>query len=59
MTNHFRLGDAWPAGAGLADIAAPTLVLHGTADPMFPLAHGQAAVQHAVDRGDTDAGGVC
>jgi pimeloyl-ACP methyl ester carboxylesterase len=30
-----------PAGA-LADIAAPTLVVHGTADPMFPLPHGEA-----------------
>ena len=26
-------------------IAAPTLVIHGTADPMFPLAHGQALVR--------------
>jgi pimeloyl-ACP methyl ester carboxylesterase len=26
----------------LASISAPTLVIHGTADPMFPLEHGQA-----------------
>ncbi|MGH3433530.1 MAG: alpha/beta fold hydrolase [Thermocrispum sp.] len=26
----------------LADIAAPTLVVHGTRDPMFPLPHGEA-----------------
>jgi pimeloyl-ACP methyl ester carboxylesterase len=26
----------------LSSIKAPTLVIHGTADPMFPLAHGQA-----------------
>jgi pimeloyl-ACP methyl ester carboxylesterase len=26
----------------LADITAPTLVLHGTADPLFPLPHGHA-----------------
>jgi pimeloyl-ACP methyl ester carboxylesterase len=26
----------------MADIAAPTLVLHGTDDPLFPLAHGEA-----------------
>ena len=34
----------------LAQIMAPALVIHGTADPMFPLAHGQdtaAAVPHA------------
>jgi pimeloyl-ACP methyl ester carboxylesterase len=42
MTNHFLLGDAWPAGATLADLTAPTLVLHGTTDPVFPLEHGRA-----------------
>jgi pimeloyl-ACP methyl ester carboxylesterase len=26
----------------LSSIAAPTLVIHGTADPMFPLEHGEA-----------------
>jgi len=26
----------------MSDIAAPTLVVHGTTDPMFPLAHGEA-----------------
>ena len=34
----------------LARITAPALVIHGTADPMFPLAHGQdtaAAIPHA------------
>jgi pimeloyl-ACP methyl ester carboxylesterase len=42
MTNHFLLGDAWPAGATLADLTAPTLVLHGTTDPLFPVEHGRA-----------------
>ena len=43
LTNHFLLdGDPWPAGATLADITAPTLVLHGTTDPVFPLEHGRA-----------------
>jgi pimeloyl-ACP methyl ester carboxylesterase len=42
LTNHFLLGDAWPDGAELADITTPTLVLHGTTDPMFPLEHGRA-----------------
>jgi pimeloyl-ACP methyl ester carboxylesterase len=42
LTNHFLLGDAWPAGAVLADVIAPALVLHGTTDPMFPLEHGRA-----------------
>jgi pimeloyl-ACP methyl ester carboxylesterase len=26
----------------LGEIRAPTVVVHGTADPMFPLAHGRA-----------------
>jgi pimeloyl-ACP methyl ester carboxylesterase len=29
----------------ISSIAAPTLVIHGTADPMFPLAHGQALAE--------------
>jgi pimeloyl-ACP methyl ester carboxylesterase len=28
--------------APLASISVPTLVIHGTADPLFPLPHGQA-----------------
>jgi pimeloyl-ACP methyl ester carboxylesterase len=42
MTNHFVLGDAWPPGARLEDLEVPTLVLHGTTDPLFPLEHGRA-----------------
>jgi pimeloyl-ACP methyl ester carboxylesterase len=43
LTNHFLLDDdPWPAGATLADVAARTLVLHGTTDPLFPLEHGRA-----------------
>lgn len=42
MHNHAVL-DPGPAPAGsLADIAAPTLVVHGTADPLFPMPHGEA-----------------
>ena len=33
-----------PATTILSSLAAPTLVIHGTADPMFPLAHGEALV---------------
>jgi pimeloyl-ACP methyl ester carboxylesterase len=50
----------------ISSIAVPTLVIHGTADPMFPLAHGQALAEeipgarlltlegagHGVDRAD-------
>ncbi|GIF77659.1 alpha/beta fold hydrolase [Asanoa siamensis] len=43
QTNHWILtGDGPPLPGGLADIAVPTLVLHGTEDPMFPLPHGEA-----------------
>jgi pimeloyl-ACP methyl ester carboxylesterase len=40
--NHDAIHDDGPAGGDLASIAAPTLVIHGTADPMFPLEHGEA-----------------
>jgi pimeloyl-ACP methyl ester carboxylesterase len=50
----------------LSSIAVPTLVIHGTEDPMFPLAHGEAlareiagarllmleAAGHGVERAD-------
>ena len=40
-SNHSALAE--PAARGrLGDIAAPTLVLHGTEDPLFPLPHGEA-----------------
>jgi pimeloyl-ACP methyl ester carboxylesterase len=53
----------------LSTVTAPTLVIHGTADPMFPLAHGEALADeipdatlltldragHGVDRADWDA----
>jgi pimeloyl-ACP methyl ester carboxylesterase len=42
LTNHFLLDDGWPPDATLADLTAPTLVLHGTTDPLFPLEHGRA-----------------
>lgn len=41
-TNHFMLrgGDAWKGR--LHEIASPLLVIHGTADPVFPVEHGKA-----------------
>jgi pimeloyl-ACP methyl ester carboxylesterase len=41
-TNPFRLDPGEPWRPRLAEITAPTLVIHGTDDPMFPYAHGQA-----------------
>ncbi|KAB2340145.1 alpha/beta fold hydrolase [Actinomadura rudentiformis] len=42
MTNHFILGEDPLTDARLDQITAPTLVLHGTTDPMFPIEHGEA-----------------
>ena len=41
MTNHL-LAPGTPSPFRLADITAPTLVLHGTLDPLFPIAYGEA-----------------
>ena len=42
LQNHDLLeGDDKPRGP-LSSIGVPALVIHGTADPMFPLPHGQA-----------------
>jgi pimeloyl-ACP methyl ester carboxylesterase len=43
--NHDVLPDGELSQAPLSSIAVPTLVIHGTADPMFPLAHGEALAQ--------------
>jgi pimeloyl-ACP methyl ester carboxylesterase len=42
MTNHSLLGGGDPLRPRLGQINAPTLVIHGTQDPLFPLAHGEA-----------------
>ncbi|WP_047460999.1 alpha/beta fold hydrolase [Rhizobium rhizogenes] len=40
-TNHFMLkgGDTWKNK--LSELAAPFLIVHGTADPIFPIEHGE------------------
>ena len=40
--NHWLVAGDEDDGFAMADIVAPTLVVHGTTDPMFPLAHGEA-----------------
>lgn len=43
MTNHWLLaGDGEPLRPRLGQIGAPTLVIHGGADPLFPPEHGRA-----------------
>ncbi len=67
--NHDVLPEEERPRAPLSAIAAPTLVIHGSADPMFPPTHGEALAAeipgarllilegagHGVDRTDWDA----
>jgi pimeloyl-ACP methyl ester carboxylesterase len=66
--NHDALPDDERSHEPLSSIAVPTLVVHGTADPMFPLEHGEALAEeipgarllllegagHGIDRADWD-----
>ena len=42
MTNHSVMEQGEPVRARLGEIRSPTLVVHGTDDPLFPYAHGEA-----------------
>jgi hypothetical protein len=42
MTNHALAEEGDLAHGRLDEIAAPTLVIHGTADPLFRYGHGEA-----------------
>ena len=64
--NHDLLHDGAGSRAPLSSISVPTLVIHGTADPLFPVEHGEALAReipggkllrldgagHGVDRAD-------
>src|SRR5919198_1021807 len=66
--NHDLMSDGGGARGPLSSIAVPTLVIHGTADPMFPPGHGEALADeipdarlllldgagHGLDRADRD-----
>ena len=66
--NHSLIPEGDVPSESISSIAVPTLVIHGTADPMFPLAHGRALAEeipgarlltldgagHGVDRVDWD-----
>ncbi len=68
LQNHDVLPESERSYAALSTITAPTLVVHGTADPMFPPEHGEALASevpgvrlllldgagHGVDRADWD-----
>ncbi len=40
--NHDLLAEGESSSKPLSSVRVPTLVIHGTADPMFPLEHGEA-----------------
>jgi len=42
LTNHFCIALDGPECGGFDTITAPTLVIHGERDPVFPLEHGRA-----------------
>jgi len=43
--NHNLIPEGEVPSGPISSVTAPTLVIHGTADPMFPLAHGQALAE--------------
>jgi pimeloyl-ACP methyl ester carboxylesterase len=45
VRNHDDIPDDGRARGTLSSIAVPTLVIHGTADPMFPREHGEALAE--------------
>jgi pimeloyl-ACP methyl ester carboxylesterase len=47
--NHDLLQDEQRSRDPLSAIAASTLVIHGTADPMFPIGHGEALAEEIPD----------
>jgi pimeloyl-ACP methyl ester carboxylesterase len=47
--NHGALPEGDLPHGSLSSIGVPTLVIHGSADPMFPLEHGQALVDEIPD----------
>jgi pimeloyl-ACP methyl ester carboxylesterase len=42
LKNHWLLEEGDPVRKPLSEVTAPTLVLHGTEDPLFPYEHGEA-----------------
>ena len=74
VQNHDMLPEGEAVIGSLSSIAAPTLVIHGTADPMFAIEHGEALAReipaarllrldgagHGIDRADweTIAGAI-
>lgn len=49
FTNHGVVAGAPSIRARLAEVTAPTLVAHGTADPLFPFGHAEALAREIPD----------
>jgi pimeloyl-ACP methyl ester carboxylesterase len=49
QTNHGLIDPGEPYRSRLARTRVPTLVVHGTADPLFPLGHGEALAREIPD----------
>jgi pimeloyl-ACP methyl ester carboxylesterase len=49
LKNHWIIDGGEPVQKSLHEVAAPTLVLHGTEDPLFPFAHAQALADEIPD----------
>jgi pimeloyl-ACP methyl ester carboxylesterase len=47
--NHDLLHDEGRSREPLSSISSPTLLIHGTADPMFPIGHGEALAEEIPD----------
>src|SRR5262249_35589565 len=43
--NHYALKDGKPQRHRIAELRVPLLVVHGTADPLFPIGPGEAFLQ--------------
>jgi pimeloyl-ACP methyl ester carboxylesterase len=49
LQNHDVLPEGESSSEQLSSIKAPTLLIHGTADPMFPVEHGEALADEIPD----------
>jgi pimeloyl-ACP methyl ester carboxylesterase len=49
MTNHWLIDSGEPVRPGLGEVVAPTLVIHGTEDPLFPYGRAEALATEIID----------
>jgi SAM-dependent methyltransferase len=49
FTNHWVIGDGDPVPLEFSQVTAPALIVHGTADPLFPYGHAEALAEELPD----------